>query len=818
MKNLFHEIENFLNSHWVVKINLILLFFICLSPAVLFIYAWWIKTPVPGLTSFYGEAVWQVYVGVCLLVSPIVTSRFKGKGFLRFFGLAAAVCFLLPYLKYFFLTNDLHCLSYVLISIGVAILSLDQWHSKAPNYPPVVSGKAILSRTILLNEYTISIISLLILFALFGVYYSIEGVAAKFSGTQMASILGGVTSGPILKNLPKLKDWLYDLISNDIRRTNQYTAIIGTGPLATSFIHEDVRNKQPKAGVDEAFVLYAEQEELTPDLIELCQERFIGICRPSQFESRWISQIDFANLERIFIGTGNDLTNIERLGVFMDKMKDHQNKEINITIEIEDRDLIPFLDEAFSQWSDTNEDECGSQQNRNVTLQYISYSELAAHDYFQTAEPNYLKKATKDSTDGLTHYLNDLDAASIVLIGTGQLAREFIYFLAKIWHLPTKRNDENASPKIILMGNDEADGQPISDFRRAIYQLFPEICEYFKIEIVTLDFFKDQMDSSIYKESVWDDQKLKRIFLLNDDTYRNVELVNVFTNKTYLDDMVLTCSDGSRREIFIANKSYKKLHDAMSISSDKLAASKLHHVNSIGLLSELSKDEFIFNNVISDITQQIKGILTKEEPIKQEDDATEKHNDLARQRSAKSLAQHLHVKLLILGLETRRLSEIDKKEDLIIENKDCFYEALVSYCEDGDRWGKCGNHKKVVHDLEVLFLEMEDNELSVNQQIVKFYNACEGHDNPIASLINCEHDRWRCYHQINKWKLPEKINGETADNYLTKESPLLMRLDSLEGDLRNKAIVRAFNQYLCIPEILANAGCMIQRLKDVEEH
>ena len=711
----------------------------------------------------------------------------------------------------------------ILLVIGAVFLTLDVWWRKGGrpfglNYPPQVSKAAILSKTIFLNRITISLISMMILFALFGVYYWITGDTIRFSGTQMASILGGVTAGPILKSMPKIQDWLYQNITTHMRDNNNYTAIVGTSVLAQEFIENGVRvppdphKDRPISIVSEedVYVLYAKEEEISQDLRLTCHDRFIGVISELKFKQHWVKGINFHNLERIFIGTGNDLTNIEYLGVFLkalDAFKEENPswKEekilpedgIQITVEIEDRDLVPFLDEAYAEFADSQKDECGNHLDGSTKLQYVSYNELAADDYFSRAEPKYLDRlmaVSEEPAHRYEQYLNDMDSSRVILIGTGELAKEFIYFLCKAWHLPSK-DGSRKHPTIILMG--PADGEDsICMFEKEIKQLFPHIDEHFCIEAVPVDFFRDNIDSDEMYKKVWGESDLKRIFLVHDDSARNIELINILINRAYKDEMVLKCppkngvqEEREEREVFLANKEFSELHLAMTVES-KVQNSKLHRVNSFGLMNELSLDQNIFN--VTD--EKLTDLLDEKINSSKDNESKDANVALARRRAAKSLSQHLDVKLIFLGLE-KNASE-KKIEELCLENKKVLFTRLANNSEEL---------------LEKLW-EFEVGRLKQDDVYSLFFGDDARFGDFVRSIIECEHDRWLCYHQINNWKY--KSDLETND-YEKKESPYLKPLgimstnsetDVLVGSALHEAVTVAFEQYLNIPSVLAKAG------------
>ena len=431
------------------------------------------------------------------------------------------------------------------------------------------------------------------------------------------------------------------------------------------------------------------------------------------------------NIKNIIISVGSDDRCIDIASYFSYKLK---NSDTKIYTHITNRTLYVFFKDKFLA---------------NSTVEIIPFS----------FEENIVKTLWQEYSilGNFEDIVTTDEDINFAIIGDSNLAKEIIYYLINLAHLPHQNR------VFIHLVSKKA-----KRFKKQIHRDFSSLEEIKNIELVPHNVCEKNID--FYTKSLWKEKNLVYIFVADEDEEKNMDTALKLYDITYREDIV---DEVLKTDILVSINYF----NALTVGFYK----KYQNLHTFGYYKKIANKEVLFDLKLDCIGKQIhqKHSLSKK--------VTWSMLDLSKRESNIFQALHINIKLLSLGLKSKK-SNIENVSKLSQNNRAIF----------NDRLAKLGvNPQKIQKQLEEYKSEYFPNEFKT-----------------IVELIaKSEHNRWLAHHFINGWKYNKNRSSKK------KHHGFLLPLEEFRGDEKMMLTYQYDLMALFyIPEYLAGCGFEIEVL------
>lgn len=473
-------------------------------------------------------------------------------------------------------------------------------------------------------------------------------------------------------------------------------------------------------------------------------------------------KINFAQLERVVISTGNDRVNIEMSSMLLEMIPKNMDKDkfgipTKVYVHIENQDYK----ELFKK------DILSVDSNIPIDFKPYSFNDDAVRQLFEkhTVLGNYYELAKTQ------------EAYSIVVIGNGNLAERVIY------HLCIQSNLPNANHLTIHCVS--------KDTKLFLTRIRSKFIGIDLLKNISLKEHALDINSlEFYNSSIFQEQNLTNIIICDNDENMNFECaVNLY-------DKVFLRSELKSKVLFAM---YHNMALSQKIDEDK---GKYANFYTFGDASAICDREHFIDEKNENIAKLIHyGYEDEYNPQllvkfnKEKTDIDTKWHDTTKfhdRESNHSQALHISTKLMSMGFRK-------------IENTDLSPDALLEA------------NRKIMKDIFDGFVFTEEEIIEVSKklnsdkkdELESFFDKIIQSDDICSKLCIAEHERWNVFHHLNGW-----VYNEKTDKPKKIHNCLISFRDFKSIEIK-QTIIYDLYATLYIPNFLASAGYKIVPIEDV---
>jgi hypothetical protein len=416
------------------------------------------------------------------------------------------------------------------------------------------------------------------------------------------------------------------------------------------------------------------------------------------YASEGINKINLKKLKNCVISVGGDDKNIASAIELLERLDDKIKRRV--FVRIENKDLAVLFKHNIVK----------TKKNNDVII--YSANEMLAKDLFT----RYVFLSERKDI------LTTKDDYSVVTVGDSELAIEIVYYLASIAHLP----NQNILTIYCICNNAEK-------FVSNIYKKFSGIDDipHLKVKPITLD------DTSLdfYTHDVWRSARLVNIFIATHNEEQNLDIAINLQDTTYIQDIA---SEKFQTKVFFAAYQNTVLGENIDNNKDEKEFANFYSFANMDEvicgqnLSNADADTLakLVNFSYDDVTQELQ-----QETIEKKWETLAPH----LKYSNRSQAQHLDIKLLVLGFKKLKVNGQTYK-DLLAKNEKIIKTKITNY------------------DDIVKSINLNKDTNTSNYRLETFPTSFD--DALIDQLARAEHNRWNASHYLLGWKHHKDEDGK----------------------------------------------------------
>lgn len=550
-----------------------------------------------------------------------------------------------------------------------------------------------------------------------------------------------------------------------LRSTNQipHTLVIGLGENNRHYLDSEIRLKNEESII----IIESDPQNIYIDMYK--NKGFnIFIGNTENYP------INFRQLQRIVISSGDDMSNLTIAGTVIGKIKDMDKENFGgattAYIHLQNQDYKALFHKNI----------LGTKHNLPLDFKIYSYNDDAARELFEN----------HTVVGDFVEIVKNSQSYHVTVVGDGDLAERIIYHLCMQTALPNKNHCT------IHCINPDSE-----KFMARLRSKFTGIDQ---IDWITLQGHSVEYNNTeFYALSLWHTDFLTNVIVCDDEEKNNLEITVNINDTIYLKQAV---NDTLRTKIHFALYHNSEFGQAISCDSQN----EYKQFFAFGDASSIcSREHFIdekYENIAKLIHKgygekylpEILSDLSDNETMKR---ITEKWHDttsFSDRDSNRSQALHINTKLMSLGYKKIQRTDL-LKEKLLETNRTALQEHFDAFFQETI------NIKALTEASCQLGLDYAGFEY-VERPLSDLFEKIRNGKSVVSKLVLAEHERWNAFHYLNGWS----YSG--IKNKKIKEHNCLIPLSDFREYPLQKTILFDLYSILYLPNYLASTGYEIVKI------